>query len=116
MMRLSITVDPELLEEVRRLAQVRTKREAIERELRDLLDRPSTELLVGAALRDAEAELAGGSRRGGLPLCPVRRELDRSLELAPRSAGGKADVQAHRDVGAEAALDLGNPFGGEACG
>jgi Arc/MetJ family transcription regulator len=33
MMRLSITVDPELLEEVRRLAQVRTKREAIERAL-----------------------------------------------------------------------------------
>jgi Arc/MetJ family transcription regulator len=33
MMRLSITVDPELLEEVRRLAKVRTKREAIERAL-----------------------------------------------------------------------------------
>jgi len=33
MMRLSITVDPELIEEVRRLAKVRTKREAIERAL-----------------------------------------------------------------------------------
>jgi metal-responsive CopG/Arc/MetJ family transcriptional regulator len=33
MMRLSISVDPELLEEVRRLAKVRTKREAIERAL-----------------------------------------------------------------------------------
>ena len=33
MMRLSISVDPELLEEVRQLAQVRTKREATERAL-----------------------------------------------------------------------------------
>jgi Arc/MetJ family transcription regulator len=37
MMRLSITVDPELLEEVRRLAQVRTKREAIERALQEFV-------------------------------------------------------------------------------
>lgn len=37
MIRLSITVDPELLEEVRRLAKVRTKREAIERALQDFV-------------------------------------------------------------------------------
>jgi Arc/MetJ family transcription regulator len=37
MMRLSISVDPELLEEVRRLAQVRTKREAIERALQEFV-------------------------------------------------------------------------------
>jgi len=36
-MRLSITVDPELLEEVQRLARVRTKREAIERALQDFV-------------------------------------------------------------------------------
>ena len=37
MMRLSITVDPELIEEIRRLAKVRTKREAIERALQELI-------------------------------------------------------------------------------
>jgi metal-responsive CopG/Arc/MetJ family transcriptional regulator len=37
MIRLSITVDPELLEEVRRLAKVRTKREAIERALQEFV-------------------------------------------------------------------------------
>ena len=37
MMRLSITVDPELLEEVRQLAKVRTKREAIERALQEFV-------------------------------------------------------------------------------
>jgi Arc/MetJ family transcription regulator len=37
MMRLSISVDPELLEEVRQLAQVRTKREAIERALQEFV-------------------------------------------------------------------------------
>ena len=37
MTRLSITVDPELLEEVRRLAKVRTKRAAIERALQEFV-------------------------------------------------------------------------------
>ena len=37
MMRLSISVDPELLEEVRQLAKVRTKREAIERALQEFV-------------------------------------------------------------------------------
>ena len=37
MTRLSITVDPELIEEVRRLAKVRTKRGAIERALQEFV-------------------------------------------------------------------------------
>ena len=37
MTRLSITVDPKLIEEVRRLAKVRTKREAIERALQEFV-------------------------------------------------------------------------------
>ncbi len=37
MTRLSITVDPELLEEVRRLARVRTKCKAIEQALREFV-------------------------------------------------------------------------------
>ncbi len=37
MIRLSITVDPELMEEVQRLAKARTKREAIERALQDFV-------------------------------------------------------------------------------
>jgi Arc/MetJ family transcription regulator len=37
MTRLSITVDPEIIEEVRRLAKVRTKREAIERALQEFV-------------------------------------------------------------------------------
>jgi Arc/MetJ family transcription regulator len=49
MMRLSITVDPELLEEVRRLAQVRTKREAIERALQDFVRQHRLQELQGLA-------------------------------------------------------------------
>jgi Arc/MetJ family transcription regulator len=37
MTRLSITVDPDLLEEVRRLAKVQTKREAIEQALQEFV-------------------------------------------------------------------------------
>ena len=37
MMRVSITVDPELIEEIRRLTKVRTKRQAIERAFQELI-------------------------------------------------------------------------------
>jgi Arc/MetJ family transcription regulator len=49
MMRLSITVDPELLEEVRRLAKVRTKREAIERALQEFVRHHRLRELQGLA-------------------------------------------------------------------
>jgi Arc/MetJ family transcription regulator len=49
MMRLSITVDPELLEEVRRLAKVRTKREAIERALQEFVRHHRLQELQGLA-------------------------------------------------------------------
>ncbi len=48
-MRLSITVDPELLEEVQRLARVRTKREAIERALQDFVRHHRLQELQGLA-------------------------------------------------------------------
>ncbi len=40
-----------------------------------------------------------------MPLGPERRPPHRLLELGARSAGGRADVEAHRHVGAEALLD-----------
>ena len=49
MMRLSIAVDPELLEEVRRLAKVRTKREAIERALQAFVRQHRLQELQGLA-------------------------------------------------------------------
>jgi Arc/MetJ family transcription regulator len=49
MIRLSITVDPELLEEVRRLAQVRTKREAIEQALQAFVRQHRLQELQGLA-------------------------------------------------------------------
>jgi Arc/MetJ family transcription regulator len=59
MMRLSITVDPELLEEVRRLAQVRTKREAIERALQEFVRQhrlQELQGLVGSGVVEMELE------------------------------------------------------------
>ena len=59
MMRLSITVDPELLEEVRRLAKVRTKREAIERALQAFVRQhrlQELQGLVGSGVVEMELE------------------------------------------------------------
>jgi Arc/MetJ family transcription regulator len=49
MVRLSITVDQELLEEVWRLAKVRTKREAIERALHEFVRHHRLQELQGLA-------------------------------------------------------------------
>jgi Arc/MetJ family transcription regulator len=59
MMRLSITVDPELLEEVRQLAQVRTKREAIERALQESVRQhrlQELQTLAGSGVVEMELE------------------------------------------------------------
>jgi Arc/MetJ family transcription regulator len=57
--RLSITVDPELLEEVRRLAKVRTKREAIERALKAFVRQhrlQELQALAGSGVVEMELE------------------------------------------------------------
>ena len=59
MMRLSITVDPELLEEVQRLAKVRTKREAIERALQAFVRQhrlQELQALAGSGVVEMELE------------------------------------------------------------
>ncbi len=59
MMRLSITVDPELIEEVRRLAKVRTKREAIERALQEFVRQhrlQELQALAGSGVVEMELE------------------------------------------------------------
>ena len=59
MMRLSITVDPELIEEVRRLAKVRTKREAIERALQEFVRHhrlQELQALAGSGVVEMELE------------------------------------------------------------
>jgi Arc/MetJ family transcription regulator len=58
-MRLSITVDPELLEEVLRLAKVRTKREAIEQALKEFVRhhrRRELQALAGSGLAEMDLE------------------------------------------------------------
>ena len=59
MTRLSITVDPELLEEVRRLAKVRTKRAAIERALQAFVRQhrlQELQALAGSGVVEMELE------------------------------------------------------------
>jgi Arc/MetJ family transcription regulator len=59
MMRLSISVDPALLEEVRQLAKVRTKREAIERALQEFVRQhrlQELQALAGSGVVDMELE------------------------------------------------------------
>ncbi len=58
-MRLSISVDPELLEEVRQLAKVRTKREAIERALHEFVRQhrlQELQALAGSGVVETELE------------------------------------------------------------
>lgn len=52
MKRLSVAVDPELVEKCRRLARVKTKREAIEVALREYIRARSLEELAGLAGAD----------------------------------------------------------------
>lgn len=49
MSRLTVSVDPGLLEEARKVAGVRTKREAIDMALRELISRRRIEELIDAA-------------------------------------------------------------------
>jgi Arc/MetJ family transcription regulator len=58
-MRLSITVDPELLEEVRQLAKVRTKRAAVERALQEFVRHhrlQELQALAGSGVVEMELE------------------------------------------------------------
>ena len=69
MMRLSISVDPELLEEVRQLAQVRTKREAIERALQEFVRQhrlQELQALAGSGVVDMDLEELRRWRESGL--------------------------------------------------
>jgi Arc/MetJ family transcription regulator len=69
MTRLSITVDPELLEEVLRLAKVRTKREAIEQALKEFVrHRRLQELqaLAGSGLTEMDFEELGRWRQSSI--------------------------------------------------
>jgi Arc/MetJ family transcription regulator len=57
--RLSISVDPELLEEVLRLAKVRTKREAIEQALKEFVRHhrlQELQTLAGSGLAEMDLE------------------------------------------------------------
>jgi Arc/MetJ family transcription regulator len=59
MTRLSISVDPELLEEVLRLAKVRTKREAIEQALKEFVRHhrlQELQALAGSGLAEMDLE------------------------------------------------------------
>ncbi len=57
MSRMSVSVDPELLEEVRRLAKAKTKREALDQALRSFVQRKRMDelmALAGSSLVDME--------------------------------------------------------------
>ncbi len=83
------------------------EREPVERQRDEPLDRAAAQLGVGAALRDPEAELTRSPRRVDLALGPELRPSHGLLVLARRDVRGRADVEAHRDVRPEPALDLG---------
>src|SRR3954451_1714096 len=76
-------------------------RVAVEAERDELHRRTLAKLSVQTALRDREAELPRGPRQVALALGPDRRPAHRLLELRPWNPGGRADVEAHRDVRAE---------------
>jgi Arc/MetJ family transcription regulator len=68
-MRLSISVDPELLEEVRRLAKVRTKREAIDRALQAFVRQhriQELQALAGSGVVEMDLEELQRWRQSGL--------------------------------------------------
>jgi Arc/MetJ family transcription regulator len=69
MRRLSITVDPELLEEVLRLAKVRTKREAIEQALKEFVRHhrlQELQALAGSGLTEMDLEELGRWRQASI--------------------------------------------------
>ena len=69
MTRLSITVDPELLEEVRQLAKVQTKREAVERALQEFVRRhrlPELQALAGSGMVEMDLKDLRRWRQSGI--------------------------------------------------
>ena len=86
----------------------------VEAERCDLLDRAAAQLRVGGALRDPEEQLAGRALGLTLPRRPERRAAHGLLQLGAGHAGRRADVEAHRDVGAEPPLDRSDELGREA--
>src|SRR5207302_1421897 len=92
------------------------ERVPVELELRDRGDRRAPKLRIGGALRDSEQELALRTRRLALSRRPERRATDRLFEPLARYVDRRTDVETHRDVGAELALDLGRELRGEASG
>src|SRR5262249_1647269 len=81
------------------------ERVAVEADIDNLLERAPAELWVRRALGDPEEQLARRPRRRGLTARPERRQPGVPLELGARSAGRRAHVKAHRDVGSERRLD-----------
>jgi Arc/MetJ family transcription regulator len=68
MARISVTVDPELIEEARRLAQVRTKREAIERALQEFIRHhrlQELQVLAGSGLVEMDLDELRRWRQSG---------------------------------------------------
>src|SRR5581483_1952354 len=76
--------------------------------------RAPTEVRVETALRDREAELPRRTWQIPLELGPRRRPADCLLELGLRNAGGRTDVEAHSDVGAQLLLYTGRQLRREA--
>src|SRR5919198_403409 len=72
------------------------------------VDPAPAKIVVGAALRDAEKELARAAWRPSLAPGPLRRRRGREREFGERDVGRRADVEAHGDVGTETALDVGD--------
>ena len=92
------------------------EREAVEGQGDDPVDRLSPQVGVRPALRDPEPQLPLGADGVDLALRPELRPAHGRLVVPPRRVGRRADVEAHRDVGAEPALDLGHALGRQARG
>jgi hypothetical protein len=87
---------------------------AVEAECGDLGHGAPPQLGVGAALRNAEDELAVGAGSRELPLRPARRAEGSHLELGAIGVRRKADVEAHGNVRPQPSLDLRDELRGEA--
>ena len=96
-------------------------RVAVEADLHGALGRFGPQLLVDAALHDAELALAGsgvgvGEEGAAGPAGPGGRAVGRLGDDGPLGAGVRAHVKDHGDVGADQGLDLDGPLRGEHAG